>query len=114
MKTWSKLPNSATVTSINTRMGKYFPSMRWDLSTLSILKPPYHPPSGNKRSTKGMPVNTQAVPAPPEEVSLLVRARQEARRTNNWILADDLRQQIYNLGWEITDTETGPLTNKLP
>ena len=58
-------------------------------------------------------VNTQVVPTPPEEVSLLVQARQEARRTNNWNLADDLRQQIYNLGWEITDTETGPLTNKL-
>ncbi len=59
-------------------------------------------------------LNQEAVQPLPEEVSLLIRARQEARKTNNWKLADDLRQKINKLGWEIKDTETGPVMNKFP
>jgi hypothetical protein len=59
-------------------------------------------------------VDTYTLPVPPEEIFLLIRARQEARKTGNWSLADDLRQQIRNLGWEIKDTETGPVGRKLP
>jgi hypothetical protein len=50
---------------------------------------------------------------PPEEVFLLMRSRQEARKMGHWALADDLRQQILNLGWEISDTETGPVSRKM-
>ena len=60
------------------------------------------------------PPDTDSMPVPPEEVFLLIRARQEARKRDNWTLADDLRLQILNLGWEIKDTETGPVSRKLP
>ncbi len=59
------------------------------------------------------PLDTYTVPVPPEEVFLLIQARQEARKCGNWSLADDLRLQILNLGWEIKDTETGPVSRKL-
>lgn len=59
------------------------------------------------------PLDTYTVPVPPEEVFVLIRARQEARKSGNWTLADDLRLQILNLGWEIKDTETGPVSRKL-
>jgi hypothetical protein len=51
---------------------------------------------------------------PPKEVLLMIQARQEARRTGNWALADDLRQRIKQMGWEIMDTEVGPVSRKLP
>jgi hypothetical protein len=56
--------------------------------------------------------NQEVALAIPEEVLLLVRARQEARKTSNWGLADDLRRQVKKLGWEIMDTENGPVTSK--
>lgn len=67
-----------------------------------------------KALQESCPVDTFNVPAPPEEIYLLIRARQEARKTGNWTLADDLRKQILHLGWEIKDTETGPVSRKLP
>jgi len=58
--------------------------------------------------------DTKLASLPPEEIFLLIRARQEARKNGNWSLADDLRQQVLNLGWEIMDTERGPVSRKLP
>jgi cyanophycinase-like exopeptidase len=51
---------------------------------------------------------------PPQEVLALIQARQQARQVQDWNCADELRRQIENLGWEVRDTSTGPLTNKLP
>jgi cyanophycinase-like exopeptidase len=56
----------------------------------------------------------ELAPVPPDEVNLLVLARQEARKENNWVLADDLRLQVKKLGWEILDTEMGPMASKVP
>jgi hypothetical protein len=67
-----------------------------------------------KALQESRPVDTFSVPAPPEEIFLLICARQEARKMGNWTLADDLRKQIMHLGWEIMDTETGPVSRKLP
>lgn len=49
----------------------------------------------------------------PREVVLLIQARQKARQAGNWEFADELRQQIVNLGWEISDTKDGPVSKKL-
>jgi cysteinyl-tRNA synthetase len=43
----------------------------------------------------------------PVEVKSLMAARDQARQAKDWPAADDLRQQIYELGWEIDDTVTG-------
>jgi cysteinyl-tRNA synthetase len=51
---------------------------------------------------------------PSEEVAQLIRARQEARQTNNWAFADELRIQIEKSGWEVLDTKDGPVSRKLP
>ena len=73
------------------------------------------PPEIWKKALKeSISVEVDKPPIPPDDVSLLVRARQEARNTQNWVLADDLRQQVRKLGWEILDTEMGPVTSKLP
>ncbi len=50
---------------------------------------------------------------PPEQVMLLIKQREQARHSSNWISADDLREQIIKLGWEISDTKDGPVYKKL-
>jgi hypothetical protein len=65
-------------------------------------------------SPKSYSLHAQDKLIPPEEVILLMRSRQEARKKGNWFLADNLRRQIEKLGWEISDTESGPVSKKLP
>jgi hypothetical protein len=45
---------------------------------------------------------------PPEEVLALVNDRQQARANKDWVAADQVRQQIAALGWQIQDTPEGP------
>ena len=52
-------------------------------------------------------------PSTPAEVIRLVKAREAARQNKDWALADQLRQQVTDLGWEIMDTKTGPQSRKL-
>ena len=49
----------------------------------------------------------------PEEVSLLVAQREEARKKGDWGTADVLRKQINDLGFSVRDTESGPTTFRL-
>jgi cyanophycinase-like exopeptidase len=58
-------------------------------------------------------VEIEGVQSTPEEVILLIQARQNARHAGNWECADELRQQIQKLGWEILDTKDGPVSRKL-
>jgi hypothetical protein len=51
---------------------------------------------------------------PSKDVLLLIQARQNARQMRNWAVADELRLQIAKLGWEIMDTDEGPVSKKLP
>ena len=46
---------------------------------------------------------------PPLDVQHLADERNQARQTGNWVRSDDLRKQIYDLGWDIVDTKAGPL-----
>ena len=43
----------------------------------------------------------------PVEVDDLVAAREQARKDKDWTLADNIRENIENLGYEIEDTEHG-------
>jgi cysteinyl-tRNA synthetase len=43
----------------------------------------------------------------PEEVSLLAERRAAARSSGDFSLADDLRQEIGQLGWEVQDVAEG-------
>jgi len=44
---------------------------------------------------------------PPKEVLALMEERLQARRGKNWPRSDQLRQQISDLGWTVTDTPQG-------
>jgi len=49
----------------------------------------------------------------PKEVEKLVQDRQEARKNKNWKLADELRNKIEKKGFQINDTDKGPILKKL-
>jgi cysteinyl-tRNA synthetase len=44
----------------------------------------------------------------PPEVAQLAEQRENARREKNWKRSDELRDQIFALGWELRDTKEGP------
>lgn len=44
----------------------------------------------------------------PNEVQRLVEERQAARQAKDWARADQIREQITALGWQVTDTQSGP------
>lgn len=50
---------------------------------------------------------------PPDEVNRLIQERETARHCRNWSVADELREQIAKLGWEVMDTMDGPIIKKL-
>ncbi len=81
---------------------------------------PYHPEAclpatiWQKAVQARYSIKSDTGQTPPEEVLLLIKARQVARQINNWVMADELRQQIVKLGWEIIDTKDGTVSKKLP
>lgn len=50
----------------------------------------------------------QAEPQPSQEVLTLVEERQEARKQRDWETADELRDRIADMGWQVQDTPEGP------
>ncbi|TFG68103.1 MAG: cysteine--tRNA ligase [Anaerolineales bacterium] len=50
----------------------------------------------------------------PEAIMLIVEARQQARQSRNWAEADALRDQITAAGYEVKDTEAGPVVKSIP
>lgn len=48
----------------------------------------------------------------PEQVQQLVLKREEARKNKDFALADTLRQQVADLGFEVQDSSTGPVLKK--
>ena len=44
----------------------------------------------------------------PQEIQALLKEREEARASNDWNKADELRNRIAEAGWQIDDTPTGP------
>jgi hypothetical protein len=50
----------------------------------------------------------------PSKVQALLDERQAARARRDWAAADDLRDQIAALGWQVLDTPQGPRIQRLP
>ena len=55
---------------------------------------------------------TKRSPAIPEEVKKLAQQREEYRKNKNWAKADEARQAIESLGFEIEDTQKGQKITK--
>ena len=53
-------------------------------------------------------IEPDAGEAVPAEVVSLAEQRTAARKAKDWTLADQLRDQIAALGWEVKDTPKGP------
>ncbi|MDO8655017.1 MAG: cysteine--tRNA ligase [bacterium] len=49
----------------------------------------------------------------PEEIKALLEEREEARKSNDWSRADELRDRITEACWQIDDTPSGPRLKKL-
>ena len=50
----------------------------------------------------------------PDNVSELVKKREQARASKNWTLSDEIRAEIESLGFEVKDSADGPtITRKL-
>jgi len=49
---------------------------------------------------------------PDEKVLLLVNKREEARKAKNWELSDQIRSDLFTMGWEVRDTPAGPKLRK--
>jgi hypothetical protein len=50
----------------------------------------------------------EEAPQPSAEVLALVQEREAARARQDWATADDLRDRITTLGWQVHDTPAGP------
>jgi hypothetical protein len=53
-------------------------------------------------------------PEPPAAVVALVEARTTARANKEWAAADQLRDEIAALGWQVADSPTGPRLEPAP
>jgi hypothetical protein len=53
---------------------------------------------------RGAQAEASAAAQPPPEVVALVQEREAARARRDWAAADDLRQRILALGWQVRDT----------
>lgn len=49
----------------------------------------------------------------PEEVNALLTEREVARTIKNWARADEIRDKIHGLGYEVLDTDTGQILRKI-
>jgi cyanophycinase-like exopeptidase len=52
--------------------------------------------------------------SPSTKVLELIRAREVARQSKKWEIADEIRKQVEMMGWEILDTSTGPVSRAIP
>jgi len=82
------------------------------LNELGDLQLPTEPGHGISVRAREMVIHnesqTEVGDEPPEEVLRLAEDRQQARASKAWSRADDIRDQIEALGWQILDTPEGP------
>ena len=55
----------------------------------------------------------ESPPDVPHMIQSLVEKREAARNNQDWQLADDLRDQIVESGWQVRDTPNGSLVEKI-
>lgn len=61
----------------------------------------------------GLNLHKAARDSVPQEVQELVDKREVARKNKNWELADSIRDELKDLGWEVSDTDSGSVVSKL-
>ncbi len=66
---------------------------------------------GNNEEDRSGPADRGGQPIPPE-VQSMVAERQAARQAKDWARADQLRQRIAALGWQVKDTPAGPAVQR--
>ena len=52
--------------------------------------------------------NEEPTSDPPPDVASLVAEREAARERRDWASSDELRERIVELGWQVSDTPSGP------
>ncbi|MFZ2095203.1 MAG: hypothetical protein WAV05_01070 [Anaerolineales bacterium] len=57
--------------------------------------------------------SNESARSPSAMVLELIRAREAARHAKNWEIADEIRQQVEMMGWEILDTKKGPVSRAI-
>jgi cyanophycinase-like exopeptidase len=57
--------------------------------------------------------SNESARSPSAMVLELIRAREAARDAKNWEIADEIRQQVEMMGWEILDTKNGPVSRAI-
>lgn len=60
----------------------------------------------------GLGLETLVKESVPDEITRLIRERNEARRKNDWEEADSLRNKSESLGWKLEDNEAGDTSAK--
>jgi len=63
-------------------------------------------------SVLGLGLSKIELPEIPEEIKNIVMDREKARESENWKLSDELRKRIEKMGYEIKDTDNGPIITK--
>jgi hypothetical protein len=67
------------------------------------------------RAEKQKNAESQKLTQPPADVLQLAQEREQARVEQDWHKADEIREQVHELGWQISDTPDGsqlePLEN---
>src|SRR3989344_817351 len=49
----------------------------------------------------------------PEDIAVLMHAREQARQAKNWAESDRLRDEIKSIGWDVLDTPEGQKVSKI-
>ena len=47
-----------------------------------------------------------------DKIQILIKKRQQARAEKNWDLADQIREEIDQLGYVVEDTPEGPVAKR--
>jgi hypothetical protein len=63
------------------------------------------------RTLRNSTKNLQVIP---ENIVALIKVRQKAREALDWKTSDQIRQQIYELGWRVLDTPDGAMVEPNP
>jgi cysteinyl-tRNA synthetase len=60
----------------------------------------------------GLELKSVSVTKIPDSILELAKRREQARTEKNWDLSDEIRDQIEKKGFEVEDTEAGPIVRK--
>lgn len=108
---------SGSVTLMRAGREKYYPrGMRFDLEEVGDYQLPELGtgiPVGVWQDVLRLASRIDHPDGPPSDVREMVEDREDARRRKAWSEADQLRQQITAMGWQVKDTLDGPVLEEI-